>query len=209
MTVLTETIHVGEWLISEAPGMYSRDVGTVTVSGSTTWLSGTVLAQLTVGAATAAALAGNTGNGTMGAVTVSKGAVAGVYRVVIVEPGTNIGTFVLEDPAGVTVGRGAVATAFSGAGLAFTLADGATDFVAGDTFTITVAAGTGKWVRYSDAGVAAVETAAGILWTELAPVAGDIKATIITRSAGVKGSLLTGSDAAAVADLARIGIIVR
>lgn len=209
MTVLTDTIRQGEFLISEAPGFRSRDVGVVTVSGSTKWLSGTLLAQLTVGAATAAAAAGNTGNGTMGAVTVSKGAVAGTYRVVIIEPGANVGTFTLENPDGVTVGRGAVATAFSGAGLAFTLADGATDFVAGDTFNITVAAGTGKWVKYSDAGVAAVETAAGILWNELDPVAGDIKATIIVRDAEVNTSALTGSDAAGLADLARLGIIAR
>lgn len=90
------------------------------------------------GTAVAAAVAGNTGNGTCGAVTVSAGAKAGVYTLTILEPGSNVGAFVVEDPDGIPIGNGDVATAFSAGGLAFTLADGATDFVAGDQFTITV-----------------------------------------------------------------------
>lgn len=89
--------------------------------------------------ATAAALGTNTGNGAMGSITVSAGAMPGVYTLTIVEPGTNVGTFVVEDPLGNQVGDGVVASAFSAGGLAFTLADGSTDFVAGDSFAITVA----------------------------------------------------------------------
>lgn len=47
MTVLTETIHVGEFLLSEGEGQYSREAVTVTVSGSTKWLSGTLLGKIT------------------------------------------------------------------------------------------------------------------------------------------------------------------
>lgn len=91
-------------------------------------------------AATGAAVAGsgNTGNGAMGAITVSAGAKKGVYRLVIVEPATNAGVFAVYDPDGVFVDNGNVAAAFSAGGLAFTLADGATDFAAGDSFDITV-----------------------------------------------------------------------
>lgn len=89
--------------------------------------------------ATSAALGTNTGNGTMGTVTVSAGAKIGRYTLTIIEPGSNVGTFVVLDPDGVQIGDGAVASAFSAGGLAFTLADGATDFVAGDSFAITVA----------------------------------------------------------------------
>ena len=94
--------------------------------------------EVAAGTAVAAAFAGNTGNGTMGAVTVSAGAKAGVYNLIVIEPGANAGVFQVIDPDGVFVGRGTVAVAFSAGGLAFTLADGATDFVAGDGFTITV-----------------------------------------------------------------------
>lgn len=95
---------------------------------------------LVIGTATPAAAAGNTGNGTMGAVTLGAGAKAGVYRVVCIEPAANAGTFAVEDPDGVIVGRANVAVAFAGP-IGFTLTDGATDFVAGDSFTVTVAAG--------------------------------------------------------------------
>ncbi|NBC37355.1 hypothetical protein GTZ99_12420 [Novosphingobium sp. FSY-8] len=89
--------------------------------------------------ATSAAFSGNTGNGAMGTVTVSAGAKIGVYSLVVIEPGTNAGKFTLTDPDGVVVGTGAVAAAFSAGGLAFTLADGATDFASGDGFSLTVA----------------------------------------------------------------------
>ena len=91
------------------------------------------------GVATSAALGTNTGNGVMGAVTVAAGAKVGTHKIVIVEPGTNVGTFIHEDPDGMIVGKGVVASAYSGGGLSFTLADGAADFVSGDGFVITVA----------------------------------------------------------------------
>lgn len=88
---------------------------------------------------TATAWATNTGNGTMGAVTVAANTKVGTWRLTIVEPGTNLGTFVLEDPDGNIVSvKGTVASAYSGGGIGFTLADGATDFVSGDGFDIVV-----------------------------------------------------------------------
>jgi hypothetical protein len=86
----------------------------------------------------AAAAAGNTGNGAMGAITVSAGAKQGVYRLEITDVDANAGEFRVTDPDGNFVAAGDVAAAFSAGGLAFTLADGATDFVVGDSFTITV-----------------------------------------------------------------------
>ena len=47
MTVKTETIHQGEWLLSEASGHRSRDVATVTVAAGVPLLSGTVLGKIT------------------------------------------------------------------------------------------------------------------------------------------------------------------
>lgn len=89
--------------------------------------------------ATSAAWAGNTGNGVMGAVTVSAGAQVGVHKFACIEPGANVGTFLHQTPDGVIQStRMTVAAAYSFAGLAFTLADGATDFISGDGFDITV-----------------------------------------------------------------------
>lgn len=91
-------------------------------------------------AATAAAVAGsgNTGDGAMGAITVSAGAKQGVYTLEITSAAVNAGSFRVSDPNGIFVDDGDVAAAFAAGGLAFTLADGATDFVVGDTFAITV-----------------------------------------------------------------------
>jgi hypothetical protein len=96
------------------------------------------VAAMATWAGVATAFAGNTGNGAMGAITATTGAKPGNYSLVIIEPAANAGTFQVEDPDGVFVGRGTVGVAFSAGGLAFTLADGATDFVAGDGFTIAV-----------------------------------------------------------------------
>jgi hypothetical protein len=89
-------------------------------------------------AATAAALAGNVGNGTIGTVTVKAAAEAGTYTVRFIEPATNLGTFVVSDPKGLEIGRGVAGTAFDSTDLGFTIADGSTDWSAGDGFSILV-----------------------------------------------------------------------
>jgi len=91
------------------------------------------------GTATSAAWTGNTGNGVMGTVTATVGAQVGVHKFECIEPGTNVGTFLHQTPDGVIVSsRMIVASAYAAGGLSFTLADGATDFVSGDGFDITV-----------------------------------------------------------------------
>lgn len=99
---------------------------------------GCVLGATFAASASAAAVAGNTGDGAMGAVTPTAGAKEGRYKVTVIEPGTNAGKFSVEDPDGAVIGNGTVAVAFSAGGIAFTLADGATDFIAGDAFNIDV-----------------------------------------------------------------------
>lgn len=116
MTVLTETIHQGEFLLSEGNSFISREPVTVTVSGTTKWLSGTLLGKITA---------------------------------------------------------------------------------------------TGKYIKYLNGASDGSQAVAGILWNELDPVAGDIKATIIARNAEVIGAKLTGSDAPGLVDMAALGIIVR
>lgn len=88
---------------------------------------------------TAGAVVG-TGNGTMGSITMTSNAnlQLGKYTLKIVKAVANAGDFLLLNPQGLAVGHGQVAVAFNQAGFAFTLADGATDFVDGDSITITV-----------------------------------------------------------------------
>lgn len=127
---------------------YCREVLVARETADKTYKPGMVLGRFVASpTGTAAAVAGNTGDGTMGSVTVTSNAnlQLGVYKLTIVKAAANAGDFVVTDPNGDVVGFGTVAVAFSQAGIAFTLADGSTDFVVGDAFTITVA-GTEKYM---------------------------------------------------------------
>ena len=105
---------------------------------------GAVVGLITKGAATAVAAEENTGDGVMGAVTLGKEAIVGAYVLTCVSEATNAGVFKVIDPNGNRLDDMTVGVAYSNNHLKFTLADGAEDFDAGDIFTITVAAGSGK-----------------------------------------------------------------
>jgi len=214
MTTLTETFQDGGFIVSEQNKSLSREA--ITVLSGENLLAGTVLGAVDVGSAAAAADAGNTGDGAMGAVTVGAGASPGVYTLTIVDPATNAGSFTFEDPAGVTVDSGTVAVAFAGGGLSFTLADGATDFVAGDIIRITVAAGTGKYREYDPTNTDGTETAVGILFADVDASAADASGVAIKRLAEVNESELVwfsgasaGQIVTGMAELALLTIIGR
>lgn len=210
MAVQSEGARLGDWLKWEMDGEMSRKVVTV---GAGNLVTGTVMGQITLGAATPTAFAGNTGNGTCGTVTVGAGAKVGTYKVVVIEPGTNVGTFTVEDPDGVTIGKGVVATAFSGGGLGFTIADGATDFVAGDGFNIVVAAGSGNYIALDKDATDGSAVAAGILVVDVDASTAATKGVIIYKNARIDTRGLTWADAvagtktAALAQLALSGIV--
>lgn len=212
-----ETPRNGAFLVSEANGSLSRNKGTLKSTGAiVTLVAGLVLGQITVDTATAAADGSNTGNGTMGSVTVGAGALPGAYVVKITKAAANAGDFQVTDPLGRVVGVGTVGVAFSGGGLSFTLADGAADFARGDFITITVAAGSGKFVALDPTATNGASKAAGILFgTTTVPASGDARCTVIDRYAEVAsaelnwGSLTDNQIATAKADLLALGIKVR
>jgi hypothetical protein len=176
----------GDWLRHELDARLNRREVTI-VAGTGNLVTGSVLAQLTTGAATSAAKSGgNTGNGTMGSVTVAADAQVGIYRLRVVEAASNAGQFQVIDPAGDVVGIGTVGVAFSGGGLSFTLADGSSDFVVGDGFDITVAAGNGKWAWFNPTLTNGGEDPAGILLNAVDASGGaDVKAVVVTGHAEI------------------------
>lgn len=117
---------------------FCRLAVTVNESAIKTYKVGTVLGKTLTGGAGTATAGTNTGNGTMGAITVSGTAKVGTYTLRIKSAAANAGDFYVVDPDGDVIGTGTVAVVFTGGGLSFTLADGATDFVVGDSFTIAV-----------------------------------------------------------------------
>lgn len=87
------------------------------------------------GTLAAAALAGNTGNTTLGTLSLGSLAINGIYRVIY----TDATHFNVFDPNGVYVGTGVNATPFTSTGVNFTATTGGTPMVRGDGFTVTTA----------------------------------------------------------------------
>lgn len=219
MSVLTEGKYVGDWLKGETqnPTDYSREVITILAgSGSARALtSGMVLAKITKGAATSSAFTGSGGGTITANPTVLAAAKVGVYRATCVLAGAT-GKFMIQDPDGITIGYATVGTEFS-THLTFTIADGTPDFAVGDYCSITVAAGSGKWVQYDEDGLLGSEDAAGILLLNATAADGaDGEGVAIVRDAVVSANGIvwpatadTNEKAAATAQLAALGILVR
>ncbi len=219
MPLQTECNYLGDWLKFEADNHYSRDIVTVLAGGGAVreLLTGMVLGRITKGVAASAAVAGNTGNGTITASpAVGQAAKPGVYRVACIEPAADAGKFAVEDPDGVLIGVATVGVEFT-THLTFTIADGAADFVAGDSFTITVAAGSGKVKQIDFAATDGSNAACGILLLDTtAPDGTDRSGVAIVRNAIVSDNGITwpagateNQKNAAIAQLKSAGILVR
>lgn len=206
MAAVNDTFRTAEFLVSEANGYRSRDQ--VTVASTPALVAGTVMGQATAGAAgSAAAQAGNTGNATVGTVTKLANVQVGTYVVEFV----SATEFIVIAPDGNTIGNGQTGTAFSeGTHVSFTITAGGTPMVAGDGFTIAIAAGSGDYVAWADDAIDGSAVIAGILF-EGTPASYDGIATIINADAEVNLDHLTpgDEDAAVTAGLAALGIKVR
>lgn len=224
---LTEGQHALEFLISEANGSRSRAQivleAAAAAGGARTLKAGQVLGLKRGAVAAPVAFTAettgrnNSGNGTFAATpTALAGAKAGRYKLVIIEPATDAGQFQLEDPDGNIIGTGAVAAAFAGPHLSFTLQDGSNNFASGDGFFIDVAIGT-KYVALLEAGTDGSEIPAAICGDNYSvPEEVDTKAVAFVRDCEVHGDEIvwpatynSGDKAAAIAVLAQHGIIVR
>jgi hypothetical protein len=102
MTEVKEGQHKGEFIVTETEGTISRE--TVTLLAGQNLKAGHVLGKVSVGTATAQASSGNTGNGTISAVTVGLGAKAGIYTVTCVEPAAMPEPSLSKIPMGLPLG---------------------------------------------------------------------------------------------------------
>ena len=90
----------------------------------------------TAGAVTAGG--GDTGNGAPGALTLAAEVVEGTYTLTCIEAIVNAGRFEVADPNGNRLEDLNIAVAYSNTHFAITIADGAADFIVGDSFTFVV-----------------------------------------------------------------------
>lgn len=203
---------------TEGPNRSSRDEG-VLASGSGVVECGTVIGRIGVGAAVAAAKAGgNTGNGTLTldvTTPVRNGAKVGVYRVRLKTVAANGGVWAVTDPEGYDLGEVAVGATVDN-DLKFATADGATDFVVGDGFDITVAIGSGKWKPLDFSAWDGSANDLAILLERANATSTDVRIVNLRRNAEVVGAALvwpagatTQQKNAALAALEQRGVVAR
>ncbi len=170
-------------------------VSTAITLGAGTLNRGTVLGQQTLGAAAAVAGA-NTGNGTISAIVVNANAKIGAYTL----KALSATDFEVLGPTGVRLAEAATGVAYTDQ-IGFTITAGSVAFVAGDSFTVTVAAGSGNYIEsvktatdgsqnpgailedYADASGGAVATGAYVM--------GEFNANYITYDASWTVAALT------------------
>lgn len=204
MAVITsETQRDGVYL-GECASLNIVNAEVVVLSGSGALKPGQVLGLVSEGGTqtvTSAAGGGNTGNGTMGSLTADAGAPAGTYSVQIIEPAIDGGRFRVERPDGSLDGAGSVGTAYNGT-INFTLADGTTDFVAGDSFNVTVSYGSStKYAPHDPAGNDGREVAAAILFSAADATSSDKKTVATVRGpATIFGPMLVWKTGISAAD---------
>jgi len=129
--------YVPDQLIAGALQIVSQPI----ILGAGALPRGSVLGMVSTNSAVTSA-GDNTGDGTVGAVTIGPAAKQGNY----VLTATGATTFTVVDPEGSALPNATVGTAYSQGGIGFTVTAGSTAFVAGDTFTIDVNDAVGQFV---------------------------------------------------------------
>lgn len=184
-------------------GDFPRVSKAITVLTGLILVLGTLLGKILLGAATAAAKSGgNTGNGvfTIDATTpILAFAKAGIYTVRCITAATNGGIFRVTDPFGNVLGDVAVGSTFANQ-IKFAIADGTTDFIVGDGFDVTIAAGSGKYKAYSSSNVDGSQYPELVLAEAVDSSGGDAK-SIGYASGHFNEAAITGIDANAKAYL--------
>lgn len=157
---------------------------------------GAVLGRTATAATVAAAVAaaGNTGDGvvTLGDPAFGGAVQEGTYRVVCVEPASNAGQFVVEGPDGKVRGKATVGVEYDG-DIVFTIADGATDFAAGDSFTFAVSAISYKYKLAAAAAVDGSAVPVGILAEDANATDADAECLVYERGDFNEGALTFGT----------------
>ena len=167
----------------------------------------------------------NTGNGTVTTLSITGAPRSGAYKLTLITAVADGGVFRLTDPDGNVISNAITMTPGAGgttvinvAGIQFTITDGATNFVVGDSFTITVPATvatlTTKWKGASaNAAKIVIEgDAYGVTFAIVQPTGGAGNPTLtaaLTQFGNVWESLVLNalniSDTAALDEIQTIG----
>lgn len=180
----------------------------VTITGAAALVRGSVLGQVTVGAAAAAVAGANTGNGVMSAIALQGRAKVGTYTIRF----TGATTYNVINPFGVELTPGYAAGAYADAEINWTFTAGGTAMVAGDTFTIAVAAGSLSYKLAVLASVDGSQNPVAILADNVDATGGDVTGGIYQLGEFNQRALTFGAGhtaASAKAALRAVGIFLK
>jgi hypothetical protein len=159
---MTEGNYLGDLLKWEMDNNHSREI--VLVQAGQNLAMGSVIGKITAGAVPTTGTAGtNTGGGTCASVTGGPARKVGVYELTCVAVVSGGGVFTVKDPEGLGLPNAYVGQAYTNPAINFTLVDGTPDFALGDSFKITVPAGSGRVKELDIAGIDGAAEAYGIL----------------------------------------------
>lgn len=145
-------------------GSYPLVTGQVTVpAGEGVLARGTVLGRVVTGAIAIAATVGNTGNGVPGAITKGSLTIPGNYILTVLANGAANVKMSVFTPDGVRLTDLTTAVAYASKHFNITIADGAAAWVAGDKFTVSVAASAEVYRKTDKASVDGSQKASIIL----------------------------------------------
>ena len=135
--VITEGQHAGEFMMGERPDGGSRE--NITVLSGQNLEAGDVVGRvkLGIGRISIPTVSG-TGNGTVSGVFPGPEVQVGSYVATCTAAAANAGTFSVTCPDGKVLPSATVAVAYTSRHINFTIADGATDYIVGDSFTFVV-----------------------------------------------------------------------
>jgi hypothetical protein len=145
-------------------GDFDQVTDTMVIGQNQTFERYAALGKVLVAAGAVTPDAGNTGDGVLDNLALAAGGPAkvGDYVATCVAAAVDGGTFEVVDPDGQLVGNVEVGASFSGGGISFDLADGATDFIVGDNFALTIAAGSGQGAQLDNTAVDGTEVLVAI-----------------------------------------------
>jgi len=169
---------------------------TVVIGAGQVYKRGTVLGRASLKSAIASAATG-TGNGTIGKLSVGSAAETGVYTL----KATAADKFALTDPTGDAAGIVTVGQPFTGNQLNLTITAGATAFVAGDAFTVTVSPASNEYTLSVRTAVDGTQNPTAILVDDVDTSAGALSAGVYLMG-GFNQNRVTFDDSWTIEDLA-------
>lgn len=181
----TEPTRLGDWLKFEEEHSFSRSA--VTAASGQDLAAAQVIGLANTVPATGTAAAGNTGNGVMTVASAGASVQTGTYTLACTAAASNGGTFSVTAPDGTALSAATVGTPYTGTHLNFTIADGAVDFVVGDTITVAV---TAKAKALDLTATDGSQTAAGIMVAACDATLADKPGVAIRREAIVDAAVL-------------------